>query len=150
MYRSLASKVAVTAGLALLWSAPASAQTPQEWREADEGSQHEGGLILEQVYHGVLPGTGNTLPRVEELRTKTGTWVTWPGFFMLPSGGSRIFIQTTSRLDYNRKDKKRTLVLHFDDASVFLDNNRNPLVTIHFNTPVRSAFLKKRRKGRRK
>jgi hypothetical protein len=125
----------------LVAAALALAQSQDDWREATDG---EGGTLnLEQSYHGTTPGTGNTLPRVEELKGMPGTWVTWPGFIMLPDGSSRIFLQTTRPIDYKRSDKKRRTTLRLANAEVFLRNNRNPLVTIHFNTPVRRAYLKR-------
>ncbi len=122
------------------------AQSPEEWRTTEEGNTEKPTLVPQQFYNGVTPGSGNNLPRVEELRGKTGTWVTWPGFMMRITGGSRIFIQTTVALDYGLQEKKKKLVLKLRDAKVFLSNNRNPLVTTHFNTPVKRAYIKKRKK----
>lgn len=127
----------------LVAAALALAQSQEEWREAvDSGGA---AVNLQQTYHGVKPGTGNTLPRVEEIKNLAGTWVTWPGFIMLPDGSSRIFLQTTRPVEYKRTDKKKRTTLRLTKAEVFLKNNRNPLVTIHFNTPVRRAYLKRGR-----
>jgi len=133
--------VAAAAMVAVLVAAAlALAQSQEEWREATDS---EGGaLMLEQTYHGTKPGSGNTLPRVEELKGMPGTWVTWPGFIMLPDGSSRVFLQTTRPVEYKRSASKHKTTLTLRDADVFLKNNRNPLVTIHFNTPVRRAYLK--------
>jgi hypothetical protein len=122
------------------------AQTREEWRAASEGKQETQPLVLDQSYHGVTPGTGNTLPRVAELKGKSGNWVTWPGFTMLENGASRIFVQTTSAIEYEIVKKKNTLVLKLKDSQVFLTNNRNPLVTVNFNTPIERAYLKVRKK----
>lgn len=123
----------------------AFAQSQEEWREAAEETPPN--LVLNESYHGTTPGTGNTLPRIEEIKTKTGNWITWPGFLMRPDGGSRIFIQTTRALEYNRDKKRSRITLKFEQTHVHLSNNRNPLVTIHFNTPVRRAYLKRRMKS---
>lgn len=144
MTRSVVSAIAVAA-LVLSAAAFALAQSQDDWRDAAE-STGAPSLSLEQSYHGVRPGGGNTLPRVEEIRTKAGTWVTWPGFLMRPDGGSRIFLQTTRPIEYSRSNHKKKLTLTLKDASVHLTNNHNPLVTIHFNTPVRRAYLKRSRK----
>jgi len=122
----------------------AMAQSQEDWREASE--QPPSNLTLNESYHGTVPGTGNTLPRVEEIKTKAGNWITWPGFLMRPDGGSRIFIQTTKALDYKRDAKKKRITLRFENTNVYLSNNRNPLVTIHFNTPVKRAYLQRRMK----
>ena len=75
------------------------AQTVEDWRATEDAEQKEVPK-LEQRYHGVVPGSGNPLPQVEELKGKEGTWVTWPGFTMRRDGGSRIFLQTTIALGY--------------------------------------------------
>jgi len=136
---AIGSAVAVLAMLAV--GHLALAQSQSEWREATERPQPN--LVLNESYHGTTPGGGNTLPRVEELKGKDGNWITWPGFIMRPDGGSRVFVQTTKPLEYSRSDKKRRLSLSFREAGVHLNNNRNPLVTVHFNTPLRRAFLKR-------
>lgn len=97
-------------------------------------------------YQGVVPGNGNNLPRVAEIKSKSGTWVTWPGFISLPDGGSRIFLQTTGAISYKRADEKSKIVITIDNASVFLNNNRNSLETSHFNTPVNRVYLKSQKK----
>jgi hypothetical protein len=131
---AVAAAVAVSAALA---------QTKEEWREAKEGEGASPKLVLEQSYHGTVPGTGNALPRVEEIKGKPGNWITWPGFLMRPDGGSRLFIQTTKALAFEKVAKKGRVQLQFKDTRVHLDNNRNPLVTVNFNTPLKTAFLKR-------
>lgn len=117
------------------------AQATNEWRSATEGNQPQ--LQLSQKYHGTMPGEGNTLPRVEELKDKSGSWITWPGFFMTPDGSSRLFLQTTAPLEYKKKSSEKKIILTFKNTKIHLSNNQNPLVTLHFNTPVRKAYLKK-------
>ena len=124
----------------------ATAQSPKEWRAAeaqDEGS----GVELGQKYTGVRPGSGNNLPRVEELKGKPGMWVTWPGFLLLDDGTSRLFLQTTGPVKYAIAEKSKQITLKLKNAKVHLRNNRNPLVTVHFNTPLDRAYLKKNRKS---
>ncbi len=145
MSRVLIIATVFTAALLVLVAGLAFAQSQNDWQTAQNPEGE--GLLLGQSYHGTVPGGGNTLPRVEELKGKPGTWVTWPGFVMRADGGSRIFIQTTRSLEYTKTDKKNKLYLKFKDAKVHLTNNRNPLVTIHFNTPVRRAYLKRAHKS---
>lgn len=122
----------------------AQAQSVDEWREATENTQPK--LQLSQKYHGTTPGQGNTLPKVAELKGKKGSWITWPGFFMTADGGSRVFLQTTAPLSYKQKITKNKIILTFKNTKVHLSNNQNPLVTLHFNTPVKKIYLKKRKK----
>jgi hypothetical protein len=131
---AVAAAISVTAALA---------QTKEEWREAKEGDGAAPKLVLEQSYHGTVPGMGNALPRVEEIKGKPGNWITWPGFLMRPDGGSRLFIQTTKELAFEKIAKKGRVQLEFKDTRVHLENNRNPLVTVNFNTPLKTAFLKR-------
>jgi hypothetical protein len=115
----------------------------EQWRQASEQKPE---LTISQKYNGTKPGTGNTLPKIEEIKNKDGAWITWPGFTMTETGGSRIFLQTTKSLKYKKKTTKKKIVITFTDTNIFLSNNSNPLVTTHFNTPVRKAYLKKRGK----
>ena len=128
-------------------SSAARAQSREDWRATEEGAHTNPNAPLQQSYHGVTPGSGNNLPRVEALKGKPGTWVTWPGFLMRSDGGSRIFIQTTGSVSYRIKRKKNQVILILKKAKVHLSNNRNPLVTTHFNTPLKRAYIKRSRKG---
>lgn len=141
---SFAAVFALTGAVA---ASDASAQTQQDWRSAKEVAPAATPLVLAQSYHGTKPGEGNALPRVEEIKGREGNWVTWPGFMMRPDSGSRLFVQTTRALEYEKVVKKNRIRLRFKDTQVFLDNNRNPLVTMNFNTPLRSAYLKRDKKS---
>jgi hypothetical protein len=105
------------------------AQSTEEWRATEDGDDTSQ-VKLEQTYHGVKPGSGNNLPKVEELKNLSGVWVTWPGFTMREDGSSRIFLQTTVAVDYTlekMKKGKTRIVIKLKDARVHLSNNRNPL-----------------------
>ncbi len=123
------------------------AASPDEWRKTEEKADTDvRKLELRQNYTGVTPGKGNNLPRVEELKGRSEAWVTWPGFMLMEDGGSRIFVQATESLKYIIKDKGTVIILSLRNAKVHLTNNRNPLVTTHFNTPLKRAYIKKRKK----
>jgi hypothetical protein len=122
----------------------AKAQSVKDWRKATETEQPQFKLI--QSYNGTTPGTGNSLPKVEELKEMDGSWITWPGFTMKSDGGSRIFLQTNTPLEYSQKNKKKKITITFKKTKIFLSNNQNPLITQHFNTPLGRAYLKKHRK----
>ena len=121
------------------------AQSQKEWRRT-ENEPSRPPKKVQKPYEGVTPGTGNSLPRVEELRNQAGTWVTWPGFTKVKDGGSQVFIQTTVSVVYEVIEKKRVITIKLKDAEVYLSNNRNPLVTTHINTPLKRAYLKKRKR----
>ncbi|MGH7298476.1 MAG: hypothetical protein ACRELB_26280, partial [Polyangiaceae bacterium] len=100
----------------------------------------------------VIPATGygwSTKPR------KHGTWhprlhgrkaagapdAILPGFETLADGTTRLFVQLTRPVTYESKSAKGTLTYVLKGAYVDKRNNYNPLVTVHFNTPVTSARL---------
>jgi len=147
MAPSKASMLAFLSLSGVLSASGVHAQTREEWRAAQGQTAEQPKLVLAQSYHGTRPGEGNALPRVEEIKGKEGNWVTWPGFLMRPDSGSRVFIQTTKALAYEKTVKKKTVRLEFKDTKVFLNNNRNPLVTVNFNTPLKTAYLERHKKS---
>lgn len=129
------------------YSAIASAQTKEQWRATEKGTSSQSNSPQDSnQYSGVIPGQGNNLPRVAELNQKSGVWVTWPGFSMLPDGTSQLFLQTTSSLTYTTKKSGNIFIINLGKVSVYLGNNRNPLVTTHFKTPLKRAYFKTKKK----
>ena len=73
--------------------------------------------------------------------------VAWPGFQMVP-GGSRLFVVLTSAQPVGEAQRAgRTRVYHIAGSRILLSNNRRPLITEAFNTPVSRAFLRPARGG---
>jgi hypothetical protein len=66
---------------------------------------------------------------------------TFPGFRLLPDGRSRIYVELSKSVtvEEHRTDLALTFTLH--DAQVLVRNNKNPLITTHFATPVSRARL---------
>jgi hypothetical protein len=64
-----------------------------------------------------------------------------PGFETLADGTTRLFVQLTRPVTYEQKAAKGSLTYVLKGAYVDKRNNFNPLVTVHFNTPVTSARL---------
>jgi len=99
-----------------------------------------------EEYGGVTPGMP-TVPPGFRRRPRTGTLVAWPGFQMVP-GGSRVFVVLTAPQpvgDGGRNGRLR--VFHFPNARIALSNNRRPLITEAFDTPVSRAYLRPSRGG---
>lgn len=71
-----------------------------------------------------------------------GPSVVFPGFSMLPDGGSRVFIQLSDSVPIEERKSDRQIIYVLKGAHLNLRNNRNALVTVHFNTPVASARLR--------
>lgn len=72
---------------------------------------------------------------------KTGPVVNMPGFEQLPDGGSRLFVQLSESVPVEERKARGTLTYVLKGASPRVWNNTNPLVTVHFNTPVSRARL---------
>lgn len=96
-------------------------------------------------YRGVAPGSGNP-PPVGPAPRKRGTAVTWPGFQLRDDGGSRFFLQTNGRVDLRTTIQPQQVVVILERIRIVGRNNRRPLVTRFFDTPVTSARLKPRGK----
>jgi hypothetical protein len=64
-----------------------------------------------------------------------------PGFEMLADGSSQLYVELTKPVQYDTKATKGAIVYVLKGAHVDKRNNFNPLVTVHFNTPVTSARL---------
>ena len=70
-----------------------------------------------------------------------GPVATLPGFEMLGDGGSRLFVELTQSVTVEERHTRGTLTYVLKGAHVTVHNNVNPLVTVHFNTPVSQARL---------
>ncbi len=92
-------------------------------------------------YGGVVPGTGN-LPETVTARPGGESVVTWPGFQLLPDGGSRVFVQTTVEVKPELKRVGSSWLLTLPGCSLPQGNVRLPLDTQYFNTPLTSVRAK--------
>jgi hypothetical protein len=66
---------------------------------------------------------------------------TFPGFEILPDGGSRVFVELTRNTTVTEKREARLLTYVLHGAQVRIYNNEHALVTVHFNTPVSRARI---------
>jgi hypothetical protein len=100
------------------------------------------------TYAGVKAG-GDQKPEIN-VDAKPGTTpaqITWPGFQMQPDGSSRVFVQSTAPLNSQAAMTSSTqLVVDLGDAKVAGPNNRRPLDTSFFNTPVTRVTFKSAQK----
>jgi hypothetical protein len=64
-----------------------------------------------------------------------------PGFETLPDGSTRLFVELSRPVAYETKTARGSITYVLKGAHVDKRNNYNPLVTVHFNTPVTSARL---------
>jgi hypothetical protein len=63
------------------------------------------------------------------------------GFETLVDGSTRLFVDLSKPVAYDTKAAPTTIIYVLKGARVERRNNQNPLVTVHFNTPVSSARL---------
>ena len=70
-----------------------------------------------------------------------GPVATLPGFEMTAEGGSRLFVELSQAVQVDERKARGSLTYVLHGAHVTVHNNTNPLVTVHFNTPVASARL---------
>ncbi len=64
-----------------------------------------------------------------------------PGFETLADGSTRLFVELPKPVAYETKTGRGSITYVLKGAHVDRRNNYNPLVTVHFNTPVTSARL---------
>jgi hypothetical protein len=106
-----------------------------------EGRKHAAGN-----YQGVIPGSGNP-PAVKFAPGCVPTRATWLGFQPLQEGGSRFFLQVTSPIEIQIEDPGADrFVVILKNVRVAGRNNRRPLETSLFNTPVKRAYLRHHKK----
>jgi hypothetical protein len=100
----------------------------------------------------VVPATGYSYgapatQRVERAHVRAGhgspagTDALMAGFETLADGSTRLFVELSKPVAYDTKAGPSTLTYVLKGAHVDRRNNQNPLVTVHFNTPVTSARL---------
>src|SRR5260370_39720657 len=64
-----------------------------------------------------------------------------PGFETLADGSTRLFVELSQPIAYSAKVGHGAITYVLKGAHVNRRNNYNPLVTVHFNTPVTTARL---------
>lgn len=92
-----------------------------------------------QSYEGVVPGS-DAIPDQIAAAPGQGALVTWPGFQMLPSGGTRVFVQTSIEVTPElKRDGEANWQVLLPGVSLPPGNARLLLDTQFFNTPVKSV-----------
>lgn len=80
----------------------------------------------------------------------TGPVATYPGFTMLPDGTSRLFVELTAPVQVATHAAKGQVTYSLPGARIDQSNNRNPLETWFYETPVVRARLKTHHEGKGK
>lgn len=97
-----------------------------------------------QGYDGVGADGSGEPPRSGALRKAKGRLITWLGFQMRADGGSRFFLQMTQKPEFSVKKSEGRIEILLQSARIYMRNNRRPLETRFFSTPV----LRSRLRGR--
>jgi hypothetical protein len=88
------------------------------------------------------PAEANTRPPTTAHRGKGGaSSLALPGFETMGDGSTRLFVELSRPVAYDTKVSAAAITYVLKGASAGRRNNTNPLVTVHFNTPVTSARL---------
>lgn len=101
-------------------------------------------------YTGLVPGDASAPPHVQSRLRRAGRGrraaklMTWPGFQARGDQGSRIFVQMSGEIAYERADQPNRIVVLLKNASIGVRNSRLPLETRFFNTPVARANVVRR------
>lgn len=74
-----------------------------------------------------------------------GVIVEAPGFRMMPDGSSRLVVHIQGTPQVRQHTMRRRITYVLSNAKVPVNNNRNPLLTRYFNTPVKDARLRQYR-----
>lgn len=97
-----------------------------------------------QAYAGVVPGKGGAASRTSASDVDGAVLLTWPGFQLGADGSSRVFVQTSAPVEFDSEAQPRRFVLRLKGIKVPLSNNRRPLETKFFATPVTRVRLARR------
>jgi hypothetical protein len=97
------------------------------------------------TYCGVKAG-GDETPAIHAKPGSTPPAITWPGFQMMPDGSSRVFVQITTQVDVSAALVNGKVVVDFGNVSIAGRNNRRPMITKFFNTPVTAVEVKRAQK----
>lgn len=73
--------------------------------------------------------------------SKDGPVALFAGFRVLPDGSTRIFVDLSGRAPVTKREREGELVYTLKGARLAAANNKNALVTTHFDTPVSRARL---------
>ena len=88
------------------------------------------------------PGKGAVGSIGKAAKKDPGIVAEWPGFRMTEDGGSEVLVEFSKGVGApTRFDAAGSVTFVFKGAIVLKHNNQNPLITLHFNTPVASARL---------
>jgi hypothetical protein len=72
---------------------------------------------------------------------------TYPGFRMLPGGGSTVWVMVSKKVSVDVRRARGRVSYVLSRAQVGIWNNTNPLITHYFDTPLSRAWLRPEKGG---
>jgi hypothetical protein len=100
-------------------------------------------VVVPAAAQAPTPSGGAPPPRARVARAPSAgpAGAVMPGFETLADGSSRLFVQLSKPVTYDTRAVPGSVTYVLKGARVLRRNNTNPLVTVHFNTPVTTARL---------
>jgi hypothetical protein len=129
--------------------ATAGAQASTDAPAAAAGEEPDAGAAPSTPPPTAHPATGYgwTTPATRSTPARTtppppgSADATMSGFERLDDGSSRLFVELTKPVSFETRKTHHGVTYVLKNTHVSRANNRNPLVTVHFKTPVTSARL---------
>jgi hypothetical protein len=87
------------------------------------------------------PTASTRAPAVAHRGKGSAASLALPGFETMGDGSTRLFVELSRPVSYDTKVSGSAITYVLKGARAGRRNNTNPLVTVHFNTPVTSARL---------
>ncbi|XXX81005.1 hypothetical protein WMF30_19805 [Sorangium sp. So ce134] len=139
----LASSLALAQGAPAAPAAPKAAPAPAQPapQKAAAGDPRSAGAGAPQATRQRAPRARKRKPKDAQAEITGRPVATFPGFRMLPTGGSRVFVQIHGgKVDVAESKAAGRLVYRMKGAGA-IQTNRFPLVTSFFATPVTQVQL---------
>jgi len=88
------------------------------------------------------PAPGKTKTTAKGKKSTATNVAQWPGFRLTEDGGSEVMVEFSQNPASPTEHRAAGSITYvFKGAHVIKSNNQNPLLTVHFNTPIVSARL---------
>jgi len=129
------------AGAMVLVPAESLAQTPDAAPTASAASPADATPPAASTPTASTPTASTAVPTAAHRAKGGASSLALAGFETMGDGSTRLFVELSKPVAYATKVSGSTITYVLKGARAGRRNNTNPLVTVHFNTPVTSARL---------
>jgi len=129
------------AGAMVLLPAVSLAQTPDAAPSASSASPVDTAPSAASTPATSAPTASTAVPPAAHRGKRGAAGLAVPGFETMGDGSTRLFVELSKPVAYDTKVSASGITYVLKGARAGRRNNTNPLVTVHFNTPVTSARL---------